>query len=97
MIDKISTIMFLVGLMILLMVHVKMLHSKKVYNRGKQITMTIWVVISVAILGAAWILREFRNTEKYNNYQYAYRTGKIVGGTVYASYPEQTGGLGWIL
>ena len=64
MIDKISTIMFLVGLMILLMVHVKMLHSKKVYNRGKQITMTIWVVISVAILGAAWILREFRNTEK---------------------------------
>jgi hypothetical protein len=95
MIDIISTIMFLIGLMILLIVHGKMLHSNKDYNRGKQITMTIWVVISVVILGAAWVIREFRNTEKYNNY--GYRSGKIVGGTVYASYPEKVGGLGWIL
>lgn len=97
MIDKISTILFLVGLLILLVVHVKMLHSNKDYNHDQQITMTIWVAISIVILGAAWILREFRNKEKFNNYPYAYKTGKIVGGTVYTSYPEEMPGLGWIL
>jgi hypothetical protein len=97
MIDKISTILFLIGLLILLAVHVKMLHSNKNYNHDQQITMTIWVVISIVVLGAAWVIREIRYKDNFNNYRYAYQSGKIVGGTVYASYPDEVPGLGWIM
>ena len=97
MIDKTSTILFLIGLLILLAVHVKMLHSNKNYNHDQQITMTIWVVISIVVLGAAWVIREIRYKDNFNNYPYAYKSGKIVGGTVYASYPDEVPGLGWIM
>lgn len=41
--------------------------------------------------------------DKYDGYDYdqenpnALIRGNVIGGTVYASYPNQTGGLGWIL
>ena len=37
-----------------------------------------------------------RKKEKFDNLNYARIQGDIVGGTVYASYPDQTPGLGWI-
>jgi NADH:ubiquinone oxidoreductase subunit 6 (subunit J) len=96
MIDTLATIIFLGGLMILIFVHVKMLHSKQKFSHRHKITMTIWIVVSIIILGVAWILREFKHNEKYG-YNYAYQSGKIVGGTVYTKYPDKTGGLGWVL
>ena len=33
--------------------------------------------------------------EKYD-YNYALRTGKLIGGSVFASYPYNAPGLGWI-
>jgi len=41
-----------------------------------------------------------QNYEMYNyaaDYNHALVTGRLVGGTVWASYPEDTPGLGWIL
>ena len=95
MINKLSTIIFLVGLLILLAVNIIMIHSKEDYNQQKKVTMTIWVIFSIILISGAWILREYKH-EKYD-YNYAIQNGKLVGGTVYASYPEQVGGLGWVL
>ena len=69
--------------------------SKEDYNQQKKVTMTIWVIFSIILISGAWILREYKH-EKYD-YNYAIQNGKLVGGTVYASYPEQVGGLGWVL
>ena len=96
MINKISTIIFLLGILILFIVNIKIIHSKENYSIQQQIIMTSCIIISIIMIIGAWILREFRHNEKYG-YDYTYQTGKLVGGTVYASYPENVGGLGWIL
>lgn len=45
----------------------------------------------------------YKNRERYDEYDYdrenpnALMSGRAIAGTVYASYPENTPGLGWIL
>jgi len=92
MIDKLSTILFLIGIMILIFSHIKIIHCTK----KDIITTSILVVDALIFLVVAWVLREIRNNENYD-YNYAIQSGKLVGGTVYASYPQQVGGLGWVL
>jgi len=96
MIDKLSTIIFLIGLLILICVHIKMMRSKEYYNQKDKSIMTLWVVVSILLIGAGWIIGEIRDKEKYA-YDYAYQSGKLIGGTVYASYPENSPGLGWVV
>ena len=42
-----------------------------------------------------------RKKESYDDLQSDYQPymqeGKIIGGTVFSSYPDQVGGLGWII
>lgn len=38
-----------------------------------------------------------KSFEKYSEYNYAKIHGKIIGGSVYTSYPEKSPGLGWIV
>jgi hypothetical protein len=91
MIDKISTIVFLIGMLILIIVHIKLLHTEHC------IIMTIVAAIAIIIIGSAWILREVRDKEQYTDYPFGYKSGKIVAGTVYSSYPHAVPGLGWVL
>ena len=90
-----STILFLTGLVILL---VKVSIIGKDYTKTQALNMTIWMSIIILLLGGAWILREYQISkyEKYG-YDYAYRTGQLVAGTVFTSYPENVPGLGWVL
>ena len=94
MIDKLSTILFLTGIMILIFSHIN-IHSGKCTKKNIM-TMSILVTIAIIFLIVGWVLREVRNNEKYE-YNYAIQSGKLIGGTVYASYPQQVGGLGWVL
>lgn len=69
------------------------------------IGLTIRVVLSTALLTFVVVLAFFlyRSEEKYDEYNYdrenpnALITGKNIAGTVYASYPGNTPGLGWIV
>ena len=96
MIDKLSNIIFLIGLLILIGVHIKMMRSTEDYNQKQKLIMTIWIIVSILFIVGGWILREIRHKEKYD-YDYAYQSGKLVGGAVYASYPENVPGLGWVI
>ena len=90
MIDKLSNIIFLIGLLILIGVHIED------YNQKQKLITTIWIIVSILFIVGGWILREIRHKEKYD-YDYAYQSGKLVGGAVYASYPEKVPGLGWVI
>ena len=94
MIDKLSTILFLVGIMMLIVTHLYLLRTGKSCSHKQMLIMSIWVVVSIILMGIAWILREKKVNENY--YDYAVRDGKLVAGTVFASYPENVPGLGWI-
>ena len=85
---KLSLILFFLGLICLLIPIFISPHIKRSYSFfvGCNILSSILLII-------AFVLRE--KTEQYD-YNYALRTGKVVGGTVYASYPEMNPGLGWI-
>ena len=89
MFDKLSLSLFLLGLLFLLIpVFISSsLQSNKKYIVGCNICAMVLLIISR-------VIRE-KNKEKYD-YNYALRTGKLAGGTVYASYPEMVPGLGWI-
>lgn len=93
MIDNLSTLIFLIGLLILILPYVIIARLKKTMSYDKQIKMMMVVLVAIVFIVAAWVLREKR--EKYD-YNYAIQSGKIVAGTVYASYPENAPGLGWI-
>ena len=95
MIDKLSTILFLVGIMILIVTHLYLLRTGKSCTHKQILTMSIWVVLSIILMAVAWILREKRVNEKY--YDYAYQDGKLISGKVFASYPDNVPGTGWIL
>jgi hypothetical protein len=83
MVDKLSTGLFTIGILILII--------------NSSISSNIWSFISIILMVVAWILREVRENEGYvNAYDRARKTGYLVGGTVYASYPENVPGLGWI-
>jgi hypothetical protein len=89
--DKISTIVFLIGMLTLIIVHIKFLKEERF------ITMTIVAAIGIIMMGSAWVLREVRDKEQYTYYPFGYKSGKIVAGTVYSSYPHAVPGLGWVL
>lgn len=100
MIDNLATILFLIGVLILIGSRIYMQKSKTCTPKQRAI-MSICALVSILFMGGAWILREMRNKEKYypfpdDDYRYAIESGKLVGGTVYASYPENSPGLGWI-
>jgi len=88
--DKLSITLFLLGLLLLLLpvFTSSPIKSNKSFFVGCNICAIVLLIIS-------WVIRE-KNIEKYDDYNYALRTGKLAGGTVYASYPEMTPGLGWI-
>lgn len=58
-------------------------------------------IIGLGLIIVAWLVRDSK--EKFGccdvakDYQSAYVTGKLVGGTVWADEPENTPGLGWIV
>ena len=95
----ISTILFLISILILIIINIKMLNSKYSYNYNNKINMSIWTITSIIILTVSFILVNKKETydDLQKDYQPYMEEGKIVGGTVYASYPQQVGGLGWIL
>lgn len=88
----VPTILFLAGILLLL---IKAIIIGKDYTKKQALNITIWMTIIVLLLGGAWILRENKRKEEYG-YDYAYRTGQLVGGTVFTSYPTTVPGLGWI-
>jgi hypothetical protein len=97
MIDKTSTIIFLIGILLLIVSHVYMNKS----NTCTSIIMSICVVVSILLMGGAWILREVRKNEGYkfpsDDYRYAINDCAYVGGgAVCASYPQIGPSLGWV-
>lgn len=95
MIDKLSTIIFLIGILILIIPNIMLLSKKSDVDYKQLVTLNIYTVISVIVIGIAWFLRERKAREQYD-YNSALRTGQLVGGTVFASYPDNIPGLGWI-
>lgn len=95
MIDKLSTIIFLGGILILIVPNVILLRKKTDIKYTQLVTLSIYTVVSIFVLVFAWLWREKKAKEKYG-YDYAIRSGQLVGGTVFASYPDNVPGLGWI-
>lgn len=88
MFDKLSFVLFLLGILVLL---VQIFISSSVKSSKSFVLSNISAMILLII---SWVIRD-KNMEKYD-YNYALRTGKLAGGTVYASYPDMVPGLGWI-
>ena len=85
---KIS-VLFGVGIILLLFTHINMLkHPDQI------VLMAVLNLVAVGFLIASIVAKKHRESYEYN---YAMQTGKIIGGTVFASYPEATPGLGWVL
>ena len=95
MIDKLSTIIFLIGILILIIPNIMLLRKKSDVDYKQLVTLNIYTIISVIVIGIAWFLRERKVHEQYD-YNRALITGQLVGGTVFASYPDNVPGLGWI-
>lgn len=95
MIDKLSTTIFLVGILILIVPNVILLRKKTEIKYTQLVTLSIYTAVSIFALGFAWLWREKKAKEKYD-YNYAIRSGQLVGGAVFASYPDNVPGLGWI-
>ena len=95
MIDKLSTIIFLIGILILTIPNIMLLSKKSGVDYKQLVTLNIYTVISVIIILFAWFLRETKAREQYD-YNRALRTGYLAGGTVFVSYPDNVPGLGWI-
>ncbi len=95
MIDKLSTILFLVGILILI---INNMYFIGVCNFNNQmVIVSICVILSIILVIVAWVLRERREkSNKENFYDYAYQDGRLIAGTVFASYPDNVPGIGWI-
>lgn len=89
MFDKLSFVLFLLGILVLL---APVFISSSVKSSKSFIVLSN--ISAMILLIISWVIRD-KNTEKYD-YNYALRTGKLAGGTVYASYPDMVPGLGWI-
>lgn len=61
-------------------------------QKEHEILLLSFIPILVLLYGRA----KKRETYEWRDPNYL-RTGKLVGGTVYASYPNKSPGLGWIL
>ncbi len=92
--QKYSTIIFIIGLLVLIFPYIFLLFKQEDLKYRQIVILSIILLVAIFISVFAWFLRE-REKEKYN-YNYALQTGKLVGGTVFTSYPENTPGLGWI-
>ena len=97
MINSISRIFFLIGLIILIIVQTNLLLNTEKFSHSEKIKLSIPVIASIIFICVAWILKEVSCKKEKYNYNKEYQPDRIVSGTVYASYPEQTGGLGWVL
>jgi hypothetical protein len=75
----ISTILILIGLMILIRLHIQSTTS---------VSISVWFFLSIIFIFSGCVIREKKINERY---------GKLIAGTVYAAYPENVPGLGWIL
>ena len=84
-----SDILFMSGLLILI------LQIILLYSKDGMSMYILFMVISVLLITLGWIYKNI--SEKYPDYNYAKQTGKLVSGTVFASYPENAPGLGWII
>ena len=92
-----SVLLFLIGISIHIIMHIHFCRNPNYkYN-------CLLGSFAILCLLASEILK--RKQENYspdsdydftNDYNSAYISGKIVGGTVYASYPSATPGLGWV-
>ena len=90
MISIISTFIFIIPIIFLLVNNLLILRSGYSILRGTEVRNNIVCIVIICI---AWIMRECTNTkEKYD---------QIVAGTVYEQLPtkedEYSNGLGWIL
>ena len=83
-----SSLIFSFGIFLLIMSTIIFLYTKNKH------LFILCNVMSMTLLIVSWVLREHK-IEKYS-YDYALQTGKVIGGTVYSSYPENSPGLGWI-
>lgn len=88
--DKLSIALFLLGLLLLLFPVFTASSVKS--NKSFFVCCNICAIVLLII---SFVIRE-KNIEKYDDCNYALRTGKLAGGTVYASYPEMNPGIGWI-
>jgi hypothetical protein len=92
---KLSLVLFILGLSALLISNIILIyHSRDYYYLAMFLFATILLLLG-------WVLRD--KEEKYRNcfgwpnaYDRSIQSGKIVAGTVYADYPENTPGLGWL-
>jgi len=85
-----SNYLFSLGVGINIILQMFLLCKQRIKN------MNCFMIISFAsliLIISSWVVRE--TYEKYSP-NWPYRTGKLVGGTVFASYPENVPGLGWI-
>ena len=78
---NVPQILFSIGIAILIYVNIN--------NKPNR----MWLTASTLFIICAWITKYI--DEKYS-YNWAKRSGKLVGGTVFTSYPENVPGLGWI-
>ena len=90
--NSIPVILFFTGIFLLIM---KTIMISNDYNKKQSLNITIWITVIILLLGTAWIMREYNKKEDYD-YDYAYRSGKLVSGTVFSSYPDNVPGLGWV-
>jgi hypothetical protein len=95
MLNKISTILFLIGVLIIIILNIKLIKNKTFHP----IYHTITIIFALLFMGVGWLINEFG--ESYSSYVPSYsqydKNGKLIAGTVYADYPGNVGGLGWIL
>jgi ABC-type transport system involved in multi-copper enzyme maturation permease subunit len=97
MFDKLSFVLFLLGILVLLVpvfISSSVKSSKSFIVLSSKSFIVLSNISAMILLIISWVIRD-KNTEKYD-YNYALRTGKLAGGTVYASYPDMVPGLGWI-
>lgn len=72
-----------------------------IYQNMRKISLVFYFLLILNLC----LLSYIEHKEKYDSYEYDYDrenpnalvTGKNIAGTVFASYPNMSGGLGWIL
>lgn len=93
MISDTSNIFFILGVILIVVANVKLMYKMSVKD--------IWCSSMITMAGIICLIISLFWREYYERYEinpnFPYVTGKLIGGTVYASYPEKTPGLGWVM
>lgn len=85
----------------LLILIVVLLGANNVYHfeeAPEQSLHNLILIIALVVLASLW--KRKKNRERFDHPRYpdgAYQGGKLIAGTVFASYPGKTPGLGWVL